>query len=144
MPDCVKSPDKPSAIEYTQARGEDGHGIHKRGNRGQIILMPDCIDDYISDSNSARVIEAYINSLDLVELGCTRQQPNATGRPMYDQKDLFAKSGLIPRRKLVCASAVGRLINSPSILLLYHIFFEIGIVGGAMRGLAIRIFLMIY
>jgi transposase len=61
--------------------------------------MPDCIDDYISDSNSARVIEAYINSLDLVELGCTRQDPNAAGRPMYDQKDLFAKSGLIPRCK---------------------------------------------
>jgi hypothetical protein len=67
-------------------------------SRGQIILMPDCIDDYISDSNSARVIEEYINSLDLVELGGTRQQPNAAGRPMYDQKDLFAKSGLIPRR----------------------------------------------
>jgi transposase len=53
-------------------------------SRRQIILMPDCIDDYIQDSNSARVIEAYINSLDLVELGCTRQQPNATGRPMYE------------------------------------------------------------
>jgi transposase len=58
-------------------------------SRRQIILMPDCIDDYIQDSNSARVIEAYINSLDLVELGCTRQQPNATGRPMYDPKDLL-------------------------------------------------------
>jgi transposase len=51
--------------------------------------MPDCIDDYIQDGNSARVIEAYVNSLDLVELGGTRQQPNAAGRPMYEQKDLL-------------------------------------------------------
>jgi transposase len=60
-------------------------------------MMPDCIDDYIRDSNSARVIEAYINSLDMAALGCTRQQPNTTGRPMYDPKDLFEGVGFIPR-----------------------------------------------
>jgi transposase len=30
-----------------------------------------------------------VNSLDLAGLGCSRQQPNATGRPMYDPKDLL-------------------------------------------------------
>jgi transposase len=55
-------------------------------SREQIILLPDCIEDYVDGDNSIRVIEAYINSLDLVALGCSRQQPNITGRPMYDPK----------------------------------------------------------
>jgi transposase len=58
-------------------------------SREQILMLPDCIDDYITDNNSARVIEAYINSLDIAALGCSRQQPNAIGRPMYDPKDLL-------------------------------------------------------
>jgi transposase len=58
-------------------------------SREQIIMLPDCLDDYITDNNSVRVIEAYINSLDMVVLDCSRQQPNTTGRPMYDPKDLL-------------------------------------------------------
>jgi transposase len=52
-------------------------------------MLPDCIDDYIPDNNSVRVIEAYINSLDLAALGCSRHGPNTTGRPMYDPKDIL-------------------------------------------------------
>jgi transposase len=59
------------------------------GSRGQIILLPDCIENYVDDDNSVRVIEAYINSLDLTALGCSRPEPNTTGRPMYDPKDLL-------------------------------------------------------
>jgi len=58
-------------------------------SRNQITLMPDSIDEYIDDNNSVRVIEAYINSLDLEGLEFTRSQPNDTGRPMYDPKDLL-------------------------------------------------------
>ena len=58
-------------------------------SREQIIMLPDCLDDYITNNNSVRVIEAYINSLDLTALGCSRHQPNGTGRPMYDPKDLL-------------------------------------------------------
>jgi len=58
-------------------------------DRNQMILMPEIIDDYIDENNSVRVIEAYINSLDLSELGFARSEPNDTGRPMYDPKDLL-------------------------------------------------------
>ena len=58
-------------------------------NRNQMTFMPDCIDDYVADNNSVRVIEAYINSLDLAKLGFAKPQPNNTGRPMYDPKDLL-------------------------------------------------------
>ena len=58
-------------------------------SRNQMVLMPDSVDDYVDDNNSVRVIEAYINSLDLSALGFSKPQPNDTGRPMYDPKDLL-------------------------------------------------------
>jgi transposase len=58
-------------------------------NRDQIILLPDSIEDYVEDNNSVRVIEAYINSLNLSGIGFSRSQPHDTGRPMYDSKDLL-------------------------------------------------------
>jgi transposase len=58
-------------------------------SRGQIILLPDCIEDYVDDDNSVRVIEAYINSLDMAALGRSRPEPNTTGRPMHDPKDVL-------------------------------------------------------
>jgi len=57
--------------------------------RDQIILMPDCIDDYVDGNNSVRVIDAYINSLNLIELGFVRAELKDTGRPPYDPKDLL-------------------------------------------------------
>ena len=57
--------------------------------KAEIIMLPGCLDDYITDNNSVRVIEAYINSLDLAALGFSRQQPNTTEGPMYDPKDLL-------------------------------------------------------
>ena len=58
-------------------------------NRSQITLMPDSVDDYVGDNNSARVIEAYINSLNLANLGFAKPLPHDTGRPMYNPKDLL-------------------------------------------------------
>jgi len=58
-------------------------------NRNQITLMPDSVEDYVDDNNSVRVIDAYINSLSLAGLGFSKPQPNDTGRPMYDPKDLL-------------------------------------------------------
>jgi len=58
-------------------------------DRNQIILLPDCVDDYVNDNNTVRVIDAYVNNLDLVGFGFTKSVPNATGRPMYGAKDLL-------------------------------------------------------
>jgi transposase len=57
--------------------------------REQITLLPDSIDHYVDDNNSVRVIEAYVNSLDLSALGFSKPEPHGTGRPMYDPKDLL-------------------------------------------------------
>lgn len=57
--------------------------------RGQMIMLPDCVDDYVSGNNPVRVIDAYINSLDLKALDFTKAEPNDTGRPMYSSQDLL-------------------------------------------------------
>ena len=57
--------------------------------RNQIIMMPDCIEDYVGGNNSVRVIDAYINSLNLIELKFARAELKDTGRPPYDPADLL-------------------------------------------------------
>jgi len=54
-------------------------------DRNQIVLMPDVLDDYILDSNPVRVVDAYIDSLDLEKLKIGALH-NDTGRPPYDPK----------------------------------------------------------
>ena len=38
-------------------------------NRRQIMPLPDCLDDYVTENNPVRVIEAFIDERDLTELG---------------------------------------------------------------------------
>ena len=58
-------------------------------DRNQVVFLPDSVDDYVDENNPVRVIEAYINSLNLSDLGFTKPEPNDTGRPMYDPRDLL-------------------------------------------------------
>ncbi len=58
-------------------------------SRGQILLMPDCVDEYINEDNSVRVIDVYIDSLDLNALGFTKSELCGTGRPPYAPQDLL-------------------------------------------------------
>src|SRR5258705_2433806 len=53
-------------------------------DRSQTCLLPACIDDYVDDHNPVRAIDAFIDMLDLAELGFD-VVPEATGRPGYDQ-----------------------------------------------------------
>jgi transposase len=58
-------------------------------NREQTLLLPDSIEDYIEEGSTVRIIDAYINSLELSELGLAKCEPNETGRPMYNPKDML-------------------------------------------------------
>jgi transposase len=63
---------------------------HIRGaDRSEVLLFPPTLDDYVAQDNPVRFIEAFVESLDLVELGFTRATPAATGRPGYDPADLL-------------------------------------------------------
>src|ERR1700744_6206207 len=52
-------------------------------DRGQSTLLPECLDDWINGSNPVRVIDAFVDALDLNELGFEGAEPAATRRPSY-------------------------------------------------------------
>jgi transposase len=46
----------------------------------QIVLLPPCLDDYVTENNPVRVIEALVDELDLATLGFEGVVPVAAGR----------------------------------------------------------------
>lgn len=52
-------------------------------DRHQFALLPDCLDDYVATDNPVRVVDAFVDELDLAALGFAGVVPAATGRPGY-------------------------------------------------------------
>src|ERR1700685_1339396 len=52
-------------------------------DRGQSTLFPECLEDWIGEDNPVRVIDVFVEELDLAELGFSGVAPEATGRPSY-------------------------------------------------------------
>ncbi len=50
--------------------------------RGQWALLPECLDDWVSEDNPVRAIDAFVDALDLAGLGF-KVQPAETGRPSF-------------------------------------------------------------
>jgi transposase len=61
-------------------QGEDRH---------QRTLLPDALEDFVDAENPVRVIDAYINSLDMADLGFNHAVTKETGRKPYDPADLL-------------------------------------------------------
>ena len=51
--------------------------------RDQVTLLPECLDDFIGEDNPVRVVDAFVDELDLRALGFNRVAPASTGRPAY-------------------------------------------------------------
>ena len=58
-------------------------------DRTQSTLLPECIDDYVAEDNPVRVIEAFVEELDLGALGFDGVEPEETGRPAYHPSTLL-------------------------------------------------------
>ncbi len=58
-------------------------------DRTQSTLFPERIDDYISEDNPVRVIEAFVDELDLKVLRFEGIEPCTTGRPAYHPSTLL-------------------------------------------------------
>lgn len=52
-------------------------------DRQQVALIPECLDDFIADDNPVRIVDAFVDELNLESLGFERAAPAATGRPSY-------------------------------------------------------------
>src|SRR5437667_10843775 len=57
--------------------------------RGQHTLFPTTLAELIPEDHVCRVIEAFVNRLDMGGLGFVRAEPAETGRPGYDPRDLL-------------------------------------------------------
>ena len=55
----------------------------EEGDRRQDFLLPASLDDYVGEDNPVRVVEAFIDELDLVAMGFAGATPAHTGRPAY-------------------------------------------------------------
>ena len=58
-------------------------------SRTQSTLLPETLDDYIADTNPVRVVDVFVDELDLGALGFEGITPAATGRPAYHPADLL-------------------------------------------------------
>lgn len=52
-------------------------------DRGQSTFLPELLDDYVDEDNPVRVVDVFVDQLDLGGLGFERVQPAVTGRPAY-------------------------------------------------------------
>ena len=52
-------------------------------DRQQVTLLPECLDDFIAEDNTVRIVDVFIDELDLVALGFEGANPAKTGRPAY-------------------------------------------------------------
>lgn len=52
-------------------------------SRTQMVLMPESLDDFVGEDNPVRVIDLFVDELDLQGLGFASAQPAVTGRPGY-------------------------------------------------------------
>lgn len=57
--------------------------------RSQSLLFPESLDDYIAEDNPVRVVEAFVDELDLLGLGFDGMEPESTGRPSYHPATLL-------------------------------------------------------
>ena len=52
-------------------------------DRDQVTLFPDRLEDWIDEDHLVRVVDLFVDQLDLVDLGFTRAAHARTGRPGY-------------------------------------------------------------
>ena len=63
---------------------------HLQGaQRDQALQLPPTLDQFIAPENPVRFLDAFVDSLDLEELGFARATPARTGRPSYPPGDLL-------------------------------------------------------
>lgn len=64
-------------------------GYIRGSERGQHILFPSTLDEYVEEANPVRAIAAFVGALDFAELGFVRGEAAETGRPGYDPRLLL-------------------------------------------------------
>src|ERR1700690_2494479 len=64
-------------------RGGLMKGFVQGADRLQTTLLPECLDDWVGESNPVRAVDVFVDALELRDLGFDGVDPAATGRPSY-------------------------------------------------------------
>lgn len=70
-------------------KGETSMRYVQGHNREQETMFPSVMDDYIPEDNPVRFLDAYVDTLNLYELGFTHADPQAIGRKPYNPADIL-------------------------------------------------------
>lgn len=57
--------------------------------RSQLTLFPESLDDYVTEENPIRVIDAFVEGLDIKSIGFKNHTASKEGRPGYDPRDML-------------------------------------------------------
>ena len=76
-------------------------------SRTQSFLLPEALDDYVTDTNPVRVVDVFVDELDLQKLGFEGVEPALTGRPSYQTAfaDWPETASDCPKPWLACTSS---------------------------------------
>ena len=70
-------------IFLLNSAGEVMQGFVQGADRQQTTLLPECLDDWVGESNPVRAVDVFVDALELRDLGFDGVDPAATGRPAY-------------------------------------------------------------
>src|SRR6202051_4493357 len=64
-------------------------GFVQEADRQQTTLLPECLDDWVGQSNPVRAVDVFVDALELRDLGFDGIDPAATGRPAYHPSSML-------------------------------------------------------
>ncbi len=76
-------------------------GFVQGTDRQQTTLLPECLADWVDESNPVRAVDVFVDALELRELGFDSVTPAATGRPGYHPSPMLK---LYVRHQMHCDS----------------------------------------
>ena len=61
----------PNSVEFTGIlnTGVNMSRYIEGQDRQQVTLLPECLDDFIAEDNTVRIVDVFINEVDLIGLG---------------------------------------------------------------------------
>jgi hypothetical protein len=65
-----------------ESSGEVMKGFVQGADRQQTTLLPECLDDWVDDSNPVRAVDVFVDAMELRDLGFDGVDPAATRRPV--------------------------------------------------------------
>ncbi len=77
--------------------------------------MPESLDDYIAEDNPVRVVDVFVDELDLREMGFEGAEPEATGRPSYHPGTLLKIYIYGYLNRIPVEPALGAILEAPQL-----------------------------